>query len=351
MSDPTLTIVVCTFNRAAKIGGVLGALRQQTILDQIEIIVVNDGSVDDTAEQLRGVDWITVVTHERNRGLAAARTTGLERARAAWVAFTDDDCLPAPEWAEQLCALAARHSDAFAVGGPVSAVRAGGLINDYLLAKPPLAPLELGLFEGAGFIHRLREYLRRSAAAPEDNDSERAVASLPGANMAVNKERCTQLGSWDEAFVFGGEEEELFRRAGEQGLPVIYGTGPRVDHVFDNTLTDLARRSYLYGRGSERLQAKHGGLPTLYPVPVLFLVAAALALVTRRAGWAVAAAAVPQWVFSVWPRQSWRRRRAAPLVYPYLQTLQETASNVGWTVARLQRLRSGWRRSPGDVEP
>ncbi|MFT4165614.1 MAG: glycosyltransferase [Microlunatus sp.] len=348
MSDPALTIVVCTFNRAAKIGGVLGALRQQTILDQIEIIVVNDGSVDDTAEQLRGIDWITVITHERNRGLAAARTTGLENARAAWVAFTDDDCLPAPDWAEQLCAVAARHPDAFAVGGPVSAVRTGGLINDYLLANPPLAPLELGLLESAGFVHRLREYVRRSAAAPEDNESERAVASLPGANMAVNKERCTQLGSWDEAFVFGGEEEELFRRAGEQGLSVIYAPGPRIEHVFDNTLTDIARRNYLYGRGSERLQAKHGGLPTLYPVPVLFLGSIGLALLTRRAGWAAVAAVVPQWVFSVWPRRSWRLRRVELLAYPYLQVLQETASNVGWTVARLQRLRSGWRRSSGN---
>ena len=351
MREPALTIVVCTFNRAAKIGGVLGALRHQTILDQLEIIVVDDGSVDGTAEQLRGIDWITVVTHERNRGLAAARTTGLERAGADWVAFTDDDCLPAPDWAEQLCAAAARHRRAFAVGGPVSAVRTGGLINDYLLAKPPLAPLELGLLEDAGFMHRLRQYVRRSAAAPEDNDSERAVASLPGANMAVNKERCTRLGSWDEAFVFGGEEEELFRRAGEQGLPVIYAPGPRVDHAFDNTLTDLARRSYLYGRGNERLQAKHGGLPTLYPVPVLFLTAAVSALLTERAGWAVVAAMVPQWVFSAWPRQSWRRRRAEPLVYPYLQVLQETASNVGWTVARLQRLRSGRRRSPVVREP
>lgn len=341
MTSPALTVVVCTYNRAGKIGNVLRALREQTILDQIEIIVVNDGSVDGTAEVLRGVEGISVISHERNRGLAAARCTGLEQARSRWVAFTDDDCLPAPDWAEQLCSLADRHPDAFAVGGPVAAVRTRGVINDYLRAKPPLTPLELTLFEGSGFLHRLREYLRRSAAAPTDDESERPVASLPGANMAINRERCRELGGWDEAFVFGGEEEELFRRAIQHGFSIIYGPGPRVRHVFDDTAKDLVRRSYLYGRGNERLQAKHGGLPTLYPVPVLSVGALVLALLTRRVGWAVGAAAVPQAVFSVWPRRSWRNRVVGPLAYPYLQLLQEFASNVGWTVARLQRLWSG----------
>lgn len=343
MSTPALTVVVCTFNRAAKIGGVLHALGRQTILDQIEIVIVDDGSTDGTAERLRRIDGVRVITHERNRGLAAARTTGLAQARAEWVAFTDDDCLPEPDWAEQLCALAEGHPSAFAVGGPVSAVRTTGVINGYLSANPPLAPLESSLLADTGFRHRLSEYLRRSASAPDDSDAERSVASLPGANMAINKPRCVELGAWDETFVFGGEEEELFKRAIQQGLLVIYGPGPRVQHSFDNTVGDLVRRSYLYGRGNERLQAKHGGLPTLYPVPALAVAAVGLAVLTRQARWVALVAALPQAVFSVWPRRSWQLKRSGPLAYPYLQLLQEFASNVGWSIARLQRLWSGWR--------
>ena len=68
---------------------------------RMEIIVVDDGSTDTTSDVARA-HGVTSVRHETNRGLAAARNSGVRAASAPIVAFLDDDCEPEPQWARQL---------------------------------------------------------------------------------------------------------------------------------------------------------------------------------------------------------------------------------------------------------
>ena len=155
-----------------------------------------------------------------------------------------------------------------------------------------------------------------------------------GANMAVRRSAVQALGGWDTRFVIGGEEEELFRRALETGQQIIYSPVPLVEHNFDNTWADLLGRSHRYGRGNARMHEKHGGLPTIYPAPVLLAGGLALAPLSPRIG--IAALAVPYLIFSVWGRRAWQERALQPLLFPYLQVAQEAASNVGWVQAWLR---------------
>ena len=110
---PEVTVVIPTRDRPAGLAATLAALRAQTLApDRFEVVVVDDGS----SPPARAADPVRLLRHEASRGPAAARNTGWRAARAPLVAFTDDDCTPAPGWLEALLAAA---GDRVVVQGPV----------------------------------------------------------------------------------------------------------------------------------------------------------------------------------------------------------------------------------------
>ena len=84
-----LSVVICSLNGAAGVDRCLRALADQKDV-QLQVIVVDDGSTDDTSEVGRE-HGATVIRHEVNRGLAAARNTGVQAATASVVAFLASD--------------------------------------------------------------------------------------------------------------------------------------------------------------------------------------------------------------------------------------------------------------------
>ena len=109
-SPPEISVVVATHNRAERLEALLAGLRRQTFpTSRFEVIVVDDGSTDATAEVLgreqdRGSLRLTALGHREPRGPGGARNRGWRQARAPVVAFTDDDCVPTPDWLEALLA-------------------------------------------------------------------------------------------------------------------------------------------------------------------------------------------------------------------------------------------------------
>ncbi|MBX3166248.1 MAG: glycosyltransferase family 2 protein [Candidatus Eremiobacteraeota bacterium] len=98
------SVIVATFNRRELALRLVDALAGQSLAQEcFEVVVVDDGSEDGTAEALEalGHTWLRVV-RQANRGPAAARNLALRHARGNWIAMTDDDTLPRPDWLEQL---------------------------------------------------------------------------------------------------------------------------------------------------------------------------------------------------------------------------------------------------------
>jgi len=97
MPDPFFSVVVTTFNRARIVGRCLDSCLSQDFAD-FELVVVDDGSSDDTVAALAAIgdDRLRVVRHERNRGINPARHTGVESSRGEWlvVVDSDDELLP-----------------------------------------------------------------------------------------------------------------------------------------------------------------------------------------------------------------------------------------------------------------
>lgn len=106
MPVPEISVVFATHNRANRLRALLAALRQQSVgIEGFEVVVVDDGSRDETRrilveEEARGELSLRVLRHDKPRGPAAARNAGWRAARAALVAFTDDDCRATPGWLE-----------------------------------------------------------------------------------------------------------------------------------------------------------------------------------------------------------------------------------------------------------
>jgi hypothetical protein len=96
--DPRLSVVLTTFNRADILPRAMASVLGQDS-DDIELVVVDDGSTDSTPSVLAELDHPRIVSLRRpNGGLGAARNTGLSRARGEWVSFLDDDDVLLDGW-------------------------------------------------------------------------------------------------------------------------------------------------------------------------------------------------------------------------------------------------------------
>lgn len=109
------TIQLCTYNRAHLLGRVLEACFEQTIdAAEYEIVLVNDGSTDDTAAVIaqakeRATCALTVI-EQANSGLAHGRNAGIAAARGERIILIDDDILPVPRFVEEHLRSHAEHA-------------------------------------------------------------------------------------------------------------------------------------------------------------------------------------------------------------------------------------------------
>lgn len=108
----SVSIIIPTFNGASRIKNCLDALVKQTNGHNVEILVVNDGSTDNTTEVVDRYPSVRLISQE-NAGPAAARNRGAKEAKGTIILFTDDDCVPMPDW---LCSMTAPFHDPEVVG-------------------------------------------------------------------------------------------------------------------------------------------------------------------------------------------------------------------------------------------
>jgi glycosyltransferase involved in cell wall biosynthesis len=325
--SPRLSVVVCSLNGAAGVARCLTSLMAQTIRADLELIVVDDGSTDNTSDVGRA-GGATVIRHPRRLGISAARNSGISAAQAPVIAFLDDDCEPGPQWAEQL--LAAYDDDVVAVGGPVVPSGSAGLIPGYLTRHNPIVPQEIELTVSGRLSYRFWLYLRRQWAAGERH-GRRQVASIPSANLSVRGPALRAVGGFDARIVFGSEDEDLCRRLARAypRMSLIFEPDAAVVHYFKATLRDAIRRRRAYGHGSAIMFRKWPEVrPTVFPFPV-----AILGLLIS-AFWvpplAVIAILAPHACYPSGLRAALTQHKAGCLTDAYLQLLEEACDNFGF---------------------
>ncbi len=233
-----ISAIICTRNRAAFLEKCLCGLLKQTISpDHFEIIVVDNGSTDNTTEVLAKFadNPLVRVTTEPVAGLSRARNRGLKEAKAPYVGYIDDDAVPGERWLE--AALEVFHGinpQPDWVGGPVTLeweVAKPGWINEELSA--PLGWVDWG-----------------DVPRPL-NTSEWLI----GANSCFRKDCLERLGGFDERLgrqgscLLSGEETQIKKKIEASGGMLYYHPDVTVRHFVpaDRVKTSWFYRRYFWG--------------------------------------------------------------------------------------------------------
>ena len=332
---PVLSVVVCTYNRTRLLPACLDGLMSQTIRDQVQIIVIDDGSTEDTASIVANYD-VEFVVLVRNQGISAARNAGISLAHAPVVAFTDDDVVVPPEWCESLIeAWAGAPGGTCAIGGAVTVAEARSLTQRYLTRHNPLSPIEMDVARAKTFLERLRAYAKSEAV---QEALIRPVFSLVGANMSFTRDALREVGGFDPSIRFGGDEElvceNLRSTFGDQSI--LFYPSIVVAHYFDTRFSDTLRRSFLYGASNGRTWVREGGIPGLRPVGGLFVVSLVLTAPISFVGAVFVSLLIPFAMWRRWVRASLFERNPEVIFYPLLALAQELCTNIGFFV--------GWER-------
>lgn len=93
--NPLISVIIPTYNRLELLRETVQSVRNQTFHD-FELIVVNDGSSDGTAQWLESQEWLRHV-NQKNSGIATSRNRGAAMAKGQWLAFLDHDDIWAPD--------------------------------------------------------------------------------------------------------------------------------------------------------------------------------------------------------------------------------------------------------------
>ncbi len=169
ISKPSVSVVIPTFNRWGKLAQALDSVLQQT-LPVDEIIVVDDGSTDDTSEMLdefvqQHPKLLLRVIQQENRGPATARNAGIRAASGEWIAFLDDDDVWFPDKTERQLAVLKEKPDICLVGCATDTLEMSG--GFHLMDVSEWHMLYRNWFLTPGVMVR-REVLMKHGGFPED---------------------------------------------------------------------------------------------------------------------------------------------------------------------------------------
>ncbi|MET0600910.1 MAG: glycosyltransferase family A protein [Baekduia sp.] len=228
MSVPRVSVVVPTKNGAQRLPDLFRGLREQTVKD-FELVVIDDGSSDDTAAVVEASGLGRVVRSPRSLGPGAASNLGVEHAAADVIAFTDDDTIPAPDWIER--GLAAIESSG------------SGLVAGHIELLLPEQPTVSAMMDyGRGYLDQ-EQYVVEGFGATANLWARRAVLE--------------QLGGFDGDAAWQTHDRDFGERARMAGITMVYAADAIVAHPTRNRARELARVAFRLGRGGSWL-GRHG---------------------------------------------------------------------------------------------
>jgi len=238
---PSISVAICTYNRADRLYLALDALRHQTLAaDRFEILVVDNASTDRTPEVCQ--EFASSLPHLRYvfepvQGLSKARNTALQEVKSSYIAFLDDDAIPCPSWLASLL-----HTFQTVRPEPVCV---GGLIRPlWELPKPD-------------WVHPTMETLFTILDGGDQPRWFRPNEFPWGANVAYQRDALLKIGGFHEKLgrrgksLLSGEEYLLNVTLQSQGGGFYYHPEAAIEHWIPKERIDpewLVQRNFWQGR-------------------------------------------------------------------------------------------------------
>jgi glycosyltransferase involved in cell wall biosynthesis len=223
---PKISVVVCSYNGATTIKDTMEGL-QQLDYPNFEVIVVNDGSNDNTSKIASEYDFRLISTE--NGGLSNARNIGMHAATGDIVAYIDDDAYPDPHWLTYL-ASGYMTSDHAGMGGPNIKPFGDGPIADCVGNSP------------GGPLHVLT--------------TDEIAEHIPGCNMSFRRDALLEIGGFDPVFRAAGDDVDVCWRIQEKGYTIGFHPSAFVWHHCRNSFKMYWKQQQGYGKAEALLERK-----------------------------------------------------------------------------------------------
>ena len=226
--SPRVSVVVATFNGARTLKRCLESLAHLNYPDY-EVIVVDDGSTDGTAQIAKQFPSVRYVG-QANLGLSAARNAGIAAATGEIVAFTDDDCRADEDWLHYL----------------VTDLLAGGWvgIGGHNFLPPDDSPVAAAVMASPG-----------GPAHVMLTDLE--AEHIPGCNMAFFKWALDEIGGFDPVFRKAGDDVDVCWRLQDRDYKLGFSHAGFVWHHRRSTVNAYFKQQQGYGEAEALLARKH----------------------------------------------------------------------------------------------
>ncbi len=259
---PEVSIIIPVMNRADELRRCLTSLTQLNYpQEKLQIIVVDDGSSDDSPDVAREFGSLLVPSGGTGRGPAAARNVGASMATGEILAFIDSDCSASGNW---LCELIAAFNDSAmaAVGGQVDGMCAESAVDRY---EAVMSSLSLGSRERSGNLGTDTFY-------------------LPSCNLLVRSSAFRQASGFDDS-MHVGEDVDLTWRLRDQGWTICYLPTGNVLHEHRSSVRSFMSRRFDYGTSEGMLQRLHPLRRKQMVIPPLLATVLALCIIAPLISW------------------------------------------------------------------
>jgi len=223
---PKISVVICAYNAAHCIEGILYSLQKQTFKD-FEIVVADDGSTDRTSEIAKAAGALVVnMTHQ---GLSAARNVGINNSRAEIVAIIDSDCYASPQWLEEIH-KEITNGEIVVTGNTM--IPKSNFLGDCISGLGYPGGAHLG-FEKMWKV-----------------DENGYTNHLAGGNCAFIKKQIQDLGAFNETLTITADDVYLSMKILEKGFRIKYNPQIVMYHQPRKDLKSFVSWHYMRGRGS-----------------------------------------------------------------------------------------------------
>lgn len=317
-----ISVVVPAYNAADTIAGCLQALQHQLYVDPsvVEIIVVDDGSSDETA-RLAEKAGVQLICHPQKRGAAAARNSGIRAARGEIVCFTDADCVPRSDWIAQIIS-------------PLDDTNIIGCKGTYATKQ--------------------REIVARFVQLEYEDKYDRLLGQrridfIDTYSAAYQRQVLLANDGFDENILYV-EDQELSFRLAARGYEMVFQPTAVVYHWHSHSLAAYARKKFMIGYWKSQVIRRFPGkaisdshTPQVMKVQIilmaLMLLAAVAALVLPRSSFVLAIVALSFLATTIpFCGKAWAKDRGVALVSPFMLAVRALAlgTGYGWGLIRPQ---------------
>ncbi len=225
---PFVSVIICSYNGGRTLVACLDSLGKLNYPDY-EIILVDDGSTDDTRDIVEQFPHVRYI-YQENHGLSHARNTGAAAAKGEVFAYTDSDCMADVDWLYYLIGTLV-SGDYAGVGGPNVTPPAQNWIQACVAAAP------------GGPSHVLL--------------TDTIAEHIPGCNMAFYRWAFENIGGFDPEYHKAGDDVDFCWRLQQAGCVIAFSPTALVWHHRRFTLRAFLKQQDGYGEAESLLRFKH----------------------------------------------------------------------------------------------